>query len=1054
MKLFNDKFFFMISISKWIVTITFLFFTTVSFAQLTTGSIQGYILDKNGEPVEFANISMKDKATNAINGGVSQSNGFYSIQNLTPSFYDIEVSFVGYTTNAKKGIKISLGESLNLDFELVDNVTLGEVEVTASAQADKNGNENYISNQRVKETPTVFRSIQELTRTLPENNLNSFGGASHRFNNLNIDGVAANDVIGFQEPASGAAGSQANGTPGSLAKTQPIGLGAIKELSVKLSPFDVSIGNFNGASIDIITKNGTNKFENSVFAYGNNQATLGNYVEGVKQDNVNFYDYQLGVNSGGPIKKDKVFYFANIEYANSSTPLINSPGSSGSNISREDIDLIRNHLVNNYNYDPGAFETADIETSSSKVFARLDFLLNEQHKLTVRHNYVNSYTDNLEWNANFFNFGNQGFRHNSVANSTTAELKSNFKNIFNNLNIGFNSVREGRTSDGRIFPHLQIATSSSSRVFAGTYREASVFNTQFKTLQISDKLTYISGSHTLSAGLQTQINDVDYGFLSAWNGRWEYSSVEAFLNDQPSRVRGVYNINPENNTFDYVQDNPSGTIGVMESALYIQDKFSVNNNFNISLGVRFDGQLLTQKLPVSELISSSSNFNQFDNQLRNNIQVNPRFGFSYRPEKSNFTFRGGTGLFSGKLPYLWFGYIEYISGTEYLNIDIRPTEALPIEEDLGALQAVQPGITEVNLLDPDFKFLRDWKSNFGIDWTPTSEWKFGLEATYTNTIQGLLFKTLNRNEVLSNYSGADNRVFYNTSGDDTKVNQNFTNVFLLSNTNKGFRYNLSFNAERKTNHWYSYLGYSYGLSKDVSSTVRSSPAANYEWNQALFGNDPELSFSNYDLRHKVIFVESLQYNLGKKSDILVSLLYSGRSGSPFSFVYQGDLNRDGSSRNDLLFVPSNQSEISLVDISDGNGNTITANEQWNNLDAYIKNNKYLDDNRGDYVQRNGAKTPWNHQLDMKIELGRKVMKDNKISISLDIFNVLNLVNKNWGNLVFVPNVVNSSVSVLKFEGVENNTPQYSFNLPADQKPWIVDTFNSRWRIQLGVKYDF
>lgn len=1044
----------MVNFLKWIGTLYLLFFSIFSNAQQTTGSIQGYILDNNGAPIEFANIRMVDRATNAVSGGVSQSNGFYSIQNLTPSFYNIEVSFVGYTSNSKNNIKISLGKNINLDFELVDNLTLGEVEVIASAQADKNGNENHISNQQVEETPTLFRSIQELTRALPENNLNSFGGASHRFNNLNIDGVATNDVIGFQEPASGAAGSQANGTPGSLAKTQPIGLGAIKELSVKLSPFDVSIGNFNGASIDIITKNGTNDFTHSVFAYGNNQATLGNYVEGVKQDDVNFYDYQLGVNSGGPIKRNKVFYFTNVEYAKSNTPLINAPGSAGSNISRENIDLIRNHLVDNYNYDPGAFETADIETSSKKVFARLDFLLNEKHKLTIRHNYVNSFTDNLEWNANFFNFGNQGFRHKSIANSTTAELKSNFKNIFNNLNIGFNSVNEGRSSEGRIFPHLQIATSSSSRVFAGTYREASVFNTKFKTLQISDKLTYINGSHTLSAGLQAQINDVDYGFLSAWNGRWEYKSVEDFLNDKPSRVRGVYNINPANNDFDYVQNNPSGTVGVLESALYFQDKYSVNNNFDMSVGVRFDGQFLTQKLPVSDLISSSENFNQFDNRLRNNIQVNPRFGFNYRLPKNNLTLRGGTGLFSGKLPYLWFGYIEYISGTEYLNIDIKPAESLPIEEDLGALQAVQPEITEVNLLDPDFKFLRDWKTNFGIDWTPIEKWKFGLEATYTKTIQGLLFKTLNRNEILSNYSGADDRVFYNTSGDNVKVNQNFTNVFLLSNTNKGFRYNISLNATRKSDHWYSYLGYSYGLSKDVSSTVRSSPAANYEWNQALFGNDPELSFSNYDLRHKVIFVQSLKYNLGKKSDFLVSLLYNGRSGSPFSFVYQGDLNRDGSSRNDLLFVPNDQSEINLIDISDADGNVITASEQWNNLDAYIKNNNYLDENRSGYVERNGAKTPWNHQLDMKIEFGRLLLKENKISISLDIFNVLNLVNKNWGNLVFVPNVVNSSVSVLKFEGVENNTPQYSFNLPSDQKPWIVDTFNSRWRIQLGVKYDF
>ncbi len=1024
-------------------------------AQETTGSIQGYITDQNGIPVEFANIKMIDQATNATSGSISQIRGFYSIPNLTPSIYNIEVSYIGYATTFKENVKISLGNSINTDFMLVsEDVTLEAIEVTASARADKNGNEKYISNELLEQTPTIFRSIQELTRSLPENNLNSFGGASHRFNNLNIDGVATNDVIGFQEPASGAAGSQANGTPGSLAKTQPIGLGAIKELSIKLAPFDVSIGNFNGANVDIITKNGTNQLSHSVFAFGNNQTTFGNYVEGIQQDDVNFYDYQLGFNSGGPIKKDKVFFFVNMEYAKSSTPLINAPGSVGSNISRENVIQIRDHLINNYDYDAGEFETADINTESRKIFARLDFILNDKNKLSIRNNYVKSFSDNLEWNTTFFNFGNQGFRHNSTANSTTVELQSNYDHLFNNLKIGFNSVKEGRDFNGRIFPHLQIATSSTTRVFAGTYREASVFNTTFQTFQLSDKLTYINGNHTLSAGFQAQLNDVDYGFLSAWNGRWEYKSVEDFLNDQPSRVRGVYNTNPANNTFDFVQNNPAGTIGVFESAFYLQDKYALNNNLDISLGIRVDGQFLTQTLPVSELISSSADFNRFDNRLRNNLQFNPRLGINYRIPKQNLQIRGGTGLFSGKLPYLWFGYIEYISGTQYFNIDIKPSEPLPIVEDLGALQSVQPGITEINLLDPDFKFPRDWKTNLGIDWTPTEALKFGIEGTYTNTIQGLLFQTLNRQPIFSNFDGADNRIFYNTSGSEVKVNQNFTNVFALTNTTKGYRYNISLNAEYKTDFSYSSIGYSYGESKDISSTVRSSPAANYEWNQALFGNDPELSFSNYDLRHKIIYSQSLKYTIGESRDLLISMIYSGRSGSPFSFVYQGDLNNDGSSRNDLIFIPNTSSDIALVDITDANGAIISGSKQWQNLNEYIQNNDYLSANRGAHAVRNGANTPWNHQLDMKIEFGQYLSKKNRLSVSLDIFNVFNLLNKNWGNLFFVPNVVNSSVSLLKFEGIEDNTPQYSFNIPADQEPWIVDSFNSRWRIQVGVKYDF
>lgn len=1020
--------------------------------QETTGTIQGTVLDNNKEAIGFATVKLTDLETGYTSGTISGKNGFYVVQNLVPSRYELTISFLGYRDHISQ-TQIDLGSVTVKNVTLInEDLTLSEITVKAE-RGENFGSERSLSERRIEETPTIFRSIQELSRAIPENNLNSFAGASHRFNNLNIDGVATNDVIGFQEPASGAAGSQANGTPGSLAKSQPIGLGAIKQLSVKMSPFDVAIGNFNGANIDIITKNGTNDFRHSLFTYGNNQTTFGKYVDGVEQTKEDFYDYQFGFNTGGPIRKDKAFFFANVEYTRSSTPLTSRPGSPESNISAEDVALVKNHLIENYNYDPGEDSDGETGTQSTKTFLRFDFKLNDKNTLIVRNNFVRGYSDNLEWNANFFNFGNQGFRHNSTANSTVLELKTNAGKIYNKLNIGYNTVNEGRSFDGRIFPHLQIATSSSTRIFAGTYREASVFNTSFSTFQLTDKLSYVLDNHSLSAGIQLQLNDVDYGFLSAWNGRWEYKSVADFLKDSPARVRGVYNVNPANNTFDYVQDNPSATIGVLESALYLQDKWNINNALELTMGLRADAQFLTQKLPLSDLVKADPNFDRFTNTLKNNIQLNPRLGFVYRLEEAGINFRGGTGIFSGKLPYLWFGYMEYISGTEYFNIDIRPTEQLPLTENLGDLAQVQPGITEINLLDPDFKFPRDWKTNIGFDFELDEKVSFGAEFSYTDVIQGLYFQTLNRTPRFSQYEGADTRQYYDPMGESAKVNENFTNVFMLTNTDQGYRYNFSLNGTYKSKAWYSYIGYNYGLSKDVSSTVRSSPAANYEWNQALFGNDPELSFSNYDLRHKIIVSQAIQHSFGKSVGS-VSFLYNGRSGSPFSFVYQGDLNRDGSSRNDLIFVPQDLSQISLVDIEDANGVVTTGAEQWENLNEYIENSDYLKSRRGDYVERNGAKTPWNHQMDMKVSWSKSVFGGKNLTLSLDVFNVFNLVNKNWGRLVYVPNVVNSSFSLLKFEGVENGVPQYSFNIPSDQTPWVVDTVNSRWRMQLGIKFDF
>ncbi|WP_203256566.1 TonB-dependent receptor [Hyunsoonleella ulvae] len=1040
-----------------LTTLFSLLLSTIALSQETTGSLQGNLKDSQNNPVSFANIVLTDTETNFNYGAISQENGFYRLNNIQPgNSYKIVISFLGYKTIEQTNITINLGTATIKDFVLLEeNTSLQEVVLTAESTPKKSGNETLLNRKTIKATPTINRSIQDLTKNLPENNLNSFGGASNRFNNLNIDGIANNDIIGFQEPASGASGSSANGTPGSLSRSQPIGLGAVKQVSVKLSPFDVSIGNFNGASINLVTKNGTNTTKAEIYGYGNNQNLIGSFAGGAQQNVESFFDVQFGGGIGGAIVKDKLFYYVNFEQALSNFPVLNAPGSSTSNITIEDVTAIRDRLLNEYNYDPGAFKSADLQTASTKLFTRLDYNLSDVHKITLRNNYVNSFTDNLEWNSTFFNFGNQGYRHNSVANSLAVELKSNFKSgSTNKLSVGYNTVQENRDFEGRVFPHIQIATSSAARIFAGTYREASVYNTDFSTLQIADTYTFDYGQHHFTAGVFGQLHDVDYGFLSAWNGRWEYRSVDDFLNDRPARIRGVYNIN--NNSFEFINSRPSATIGVLEAAAFFQDNFRVSEKLEVTAGIRLDAQYLTQRLPVSEAVQNTPEFSRFDNTISKAPQFNPRFGFNYKiDEDGKFTIRGGTGLFSGRIPYLWFAYAEYISGTEYFNIDLRPDEAVPLTENLEDLRSLQPNLAEINLLDPDFSLPRDWKTNIAFKAKLPNQWTIDIEGTYTEVVNGLLFQSINRQNNVGNFSGADNRPYFLETGDAIKINPNFTNVFLLTNTDKGFRYNLTFGISKQAGDYSGYLGYTYGVSKDISSTVRSSPAANFEWNQALIANDPSLSFSNFDLRHKFVSSHSYNFDIGKKSTGFISFLYNGRAGSPFSYVYRGDLNRDGSSRNDIIYVPRDASEINLVDITDASGNvTVSATEQWQRLNNFIERDPYLRERRGQVAERNGARTPWNHELDMKLEYGLSLKNGDAISLSVDMLNVFNFINKDWGRLVFVPNVVNSSFSLLDFRGIENNEPQFQFNIPEGTEPYVTDLFNSRWRAQLGIKYSF
>lgn len=1024
------------------------------FGQETTGRLDGKVSDTSGEPIEFANVVIIDTETNFKYGSTSQISGYYLVNNIPPgNTYKIEVSFLGYKTETVNNVTINLGVTKSKDFILTeDSEALDEVLITSSGNGLKKNSDQLISRRTIKQTPTISRSIQDLTRNLPEANLNSFAGASNRFNNLNIDGIANNDVVGFQEPASGASGSTANGTPGSLSRTQPIAFGAIKELSVKTTPFDVSIGNFTGANINLVTKNGGNTTKSEIYGFGNNQILIGKYANGQKQVTDNFYDIQFGGGIGGAIVKDKLFYYFNAEQAISNLPLLNAPGSSGSNISFETVSLISETLKTRYNYDPGTFTSANIETASTKLFARLDYNISDKHKLTLRNNYVKSFSDNLEWNESIFNFGNQGYRHSSTANSLAAELKSNFnENVSNVLNVGYNSVKDDRDFNGRVFPHILIQD-ASNRIFAGTYREASVYKTDLNTLQLTNTLTYIKNKHTFKVGGLLQYNDIDYGFLSAWNGRWQYQSVDDFINDRPSRIRGVYRTS--NNNFDFVSNTPSATLDILTTGLYFQDKIRFNDRFSLLAGIRLDSQALLDDLPVSDEIKNTPEFSQFENKINASPQINPRVGFSYFfNDDKNIQLRGGTGLFTGRIPYLWFAYAEYISGTDYFNVDIRPTDATPIVESLEDLAAQQPGLTEINLIDNDFDLPREWKTNIALDFKLPKSFKVTLEGTYTNVVKGIFFKSINRKNNLGNFTGADNRAYYLETGNDIKINPNFTNVFLLTNTNKGYRYNLTLGLNKNTEQYNGYLGYTYGKSKDVSSTVRNSQAANFEWNQAINSNDPDVSFSNFDLRHKIVSSHNYNFNLSNKSNLSVTMLYNGTSGSPFSFVNQGDINRDGSSRNDLVYVPRNQSEINLVDYTDTDGTVVTAETQWINLNNYIENSDYLSSRRGQYTERNGAKTPWNHRLDARFEYSLNLKGKHKLSLSLDVFNVLNLVNRNWGKLVFVPNVVNSSFSLLNFKGIVNEQPTYEFNVN-DTTPWVVDTENSRWKAQFGIKYQF
>lgn len=1043
------------------LTAVFIFFFLLIhsiYTQTTTGILRGQILDEKNEHVVFAEIKVTQASTGTSYIMESDKEGFFVFNQLTPaSDYTIQVRSLGYEKYEEPNLVIRLGEKNIITIQLVNITTeLDGIEVIFDRSnpfhKPKRGNEVIITEEIINDLPTLNRSIQDLTRTLPEGNLNSFGGANYRFNNLSIDGSATNDVLGFQESASGAAGSTASGTPGGLAGTQPISFGALAAIAVKTAPFDVTYGNFTGASINAVTKGGTNKTQADVYSFVRNQSLIGSYAGREKQPNVPFYDIQTGSSLGGALQKDKLFYFVNFEYADRKEPVLNAPGTTSSEFPLSVIQSISDTLISRYGYDPGIFENAEIRQQSYKAFIRFDYNLSTKHKLSIKNNFVTGFKDYLDWTPNFFSFGNQGYRHNSTNNNTVFELRSILRNyISNKMTVSHSVVNDNRTYGGQVFPHLEITYNTANTIFAGTYREAAIYGLTLNTTQITDNLSIERGRHSYTIGATAEINDIQYRFLTAWNSRWQYNSVEAFMNNRPNRIRGVYNIN--NNDLEFNLNNPSADFTIILGGLYLQDDFQISDRLNITYGLRADIQYHPGKFPLSDEIRNDPFFSTYTNEINSKPQINPRTSFSFKFSNENLLLRGGSGLFTGRMPFVWYAYAHSTSGTNYFNYDARVVGAIPIPSDISSLQTIQSPQAEINLIDNNFNLPRDFKNNLALDVKLPQSTLLTLEATYSQVINGLYFLSINRKDSIGRFDGSDNREYFLATGRNIKINNAFTNVFLLTNTNRGYRYNLTASLTKRQGAYTGFLGYTYGESKDVNSTVRNSHAANFEWNQAISSNNPDLAYSNFDIRHKIVSYHFYEHTF-ERNQVKIGIIMNAQSGNPFSFVYEGDLNRDGSAKNDLIFIPASQDDISFTPITNGSGGIAkTTVEQWQALDRYISNNPYLKNNRGKYARRNGARTPWNFQLDLRFSYTRTLSNNQTIEIIFDIFNAANLINKNWGKQHFVPNIQNSGFSLIELVGMVDEKPLFQFNEP-EGNPWLIDPLNSRWQAHIGIMYSF
>jgi len=1066
---------------------------TRMLAQETSGTLTGRVLDGTKAPIAGASIEALHTPSGTKYTLSADKDGRFTINNMRIGGpYRVSATAVGLQPDIRVDIFIRLGGAQELELLLTEaNQRMEEVVVSARARgqrADTFGAGKNISGEQIRNMPTVSRSITDVTRLTPQGSRdNSFGGTNFRYNNVTVDGAINNDAIGFSPSLGGQTGT--SGMAGSSTRTNPISIDAIQDVQVYLAPYDVKIGNFTGGSVNAVTRSGTNKIEGSVYGFGRNVALTGkDRVGTLGKMNSDFYDYQAGFRIGFPIIKNKLFFFSNEEIARRQDPtqLIVGTTETAQILSVADAEKIANTVKERYGnlFDAGTADSYTNWSKSVKFFNRVDWNINARHQLAIRNNTIRSSATHMDRDQQDFRFSSMAFKQTNNQSSTVAELKSRFSNSLSaNAVIGYTVVNDRRDplSDPTL-PQVQIqGRTPGTTVYIGTDREASIFDMQQRTWEFTGNLTRNTGRHKLLFGTHNELYKIRYGFVNSWNGRVDYNSIEDFVNNNPYRVRGSYNYN--NNTRDYILANPAADFGVNMYSLYLQDEIRIHDRLRITPGLRADLASLPDMPQLSDKVKnilSDPNFgttyqytplSRLRNDFMNRVQLSPRVGFRWEvTEDRKLLLRGGAGLFTGRIPFAWLAYAYYNTGNSYGAFDqradqkpfapgsdaIRPSEnglADFIAQNGAVVNDPNSGKTQVDLVDNGFTLPQVFRGSLGVDYEAAGDWKFTLEGIYTKNISDVLFQQLNTsdNPRWYGYDRGHQQPIYSGT-----VDSRFSNIYLLSNTNQGYKYSLTGTVAKKYRTLNATASYTYGMSKDLSNGVRNSMESNWQLNQSLIPNNPSLAFSNFDIRHRIvasISYDKLWYRAGRTN---ITLFFSAQSGSPFTYGIVNNSIQGLPQQVSLVYIPTASEAIRYFkDIAGGQ----TAVQQAAAFNTFIDANAYLSGRRGDFTERNKARTPWNVQADLRLAHELAVNRQGHIlTLSADVMNLTNLLYRKWGVQYFSPNTFNSTSSVgltptlFPPQQNEGNWPVFEFRNPGT--PYSIDYFNSRAQVQLGLRYSF
>ncbi|MES2276252.1 MAG: TonB-dependent receptor [Bacteroidota bacterium] len=1083
------------------------FFTVSNYAiaqGVTTASINGTVSDSK-ETVPGATITMTHVPTGTVYSTSSRADGRFNLTNLRVGGpYTFKVSYVGYKDFVRQGITLTIGQDQNVNVKLETSVSaLTEVVITGAGSkvinSSRTGARETISRNQIDNLPTINRSLQDFTKLTPSatpNGLN-FGGRSSTYNNVTVDGALFNNSFGL------------SGTLGGQTSSQPISLDAIEQIQVDLAPYDVRQGNFTGAGINTAVKSGTNEIKGTVYDYIRSKNLQG-YQTGTAGIAKTPFDYrQTGVSIGGPIIKNKLFFFVSGEQERISAPatayVATAPGVSGSQVSQAtaaNLDAISTYLKG-LGFDEGAYQGYNYKTSSDKIAFKLDWNINSHNTLSAKYFYLKSYKDQPASNSGIVGISNttrapgtttlpfygSGYRINNNFNIGIIELDSRISNhLSNKLTFGYQALRDYRASLGPTIPMADIgngtatttATAVSTSVGYELFTAGNLLNTNI--WQFNDDFTIFAGKHEITIGTSDQIQSYLNGFAPNYNGLYTYNSASDFVTGQPALAYSTRFSALPGGEFPYAK------IKASIFSLYAEDKVHLTDNFKLTYGVRADYDVFPTQLAynanVPGLTFQGGTHVDPSKLPKNRVQISPRLGFNWDVNGDQTTqVRGGTGLFTGLVPFVWISNQASNNGLLFGSYTINKgavtntaaqNAQLIYNANVNANRPTNAAANtsyELDVADPNLKYPKIWRTNFAVDHKLPGGIVATVEGSYTKDINAIYHQNLVLSDGTTTLPGAEGQIQYNSKNTTpaasaaTAANPSITGLYYMRNTNQGYSWFVTGQLQKSfSNGLFGSFAYTHTVSRDVND---GGSTAGTIWSTRYVAGDPNrdnLSNSSFVMPNRIIATLSYKKEYAKNYASTIGLVFEAATSGAISYITSGDPNNDNAT-NDLMYIPANKGDINLVknDATDPR----TPDQIWTQLNNFINQDPYLSKHKGQFAERNGATLPYFKRLDLHLAQDFFIKAGNKrntIEVTFDIINFGNMLSRYWGQYyTSYTGFNNGSASVLKYIGKDAVTGKANYAFPyldaTNQVPLTTSyktdlTILSRWQAQLGLRYIF